>query len=452
MAIESLLKHLPEGARYYRVPVPEEENALGPWRDAMERLVAPSDNDDVWQRLHEDPACREPIDENTVVEPFREADLPFLFPEGDDGRHVREIVDTNGPALELFDAGIQRNRLQFPEYDSVGGFEQVTDWFPRIRQVARLLRGRAVVAVADGDFDAAARDLLRIIRIGELLCTGDGFVVCYLVGIGIQGIAIASMRKFARITSVPKRVRAELASHVRQSLAEANAFAQCLRYDFRNFDLPYIDGFPDGSDLETLVGVWVEKHTGNTMWEIDLDESERRAKLEARRAKCRRDFLLMLEGHPRPFDKIGTVRLVASKVANEVRLLSRPPRWRRLDLIRLWIGWRSKMRQRWLNVQAAKWPGHYSYGELWSMFVDPPESFRETMRDSMEKTGYDYDEQMRPPTDEELLRARQRLRRVDNPLGLMLASSMGTSLASFAEQQQQRSMRARMELAEQLES
>lgn len=459
MSVEDLLKYVPAAAVYHRVPLPDDENALGPWREAIQRLVEPAEDDAAWNRLH-DCACHgESDDPNAAAEGTPTADAcpaacesPFVFPEGEDGRHLREILETNRPALEWIDQGIERGRLQLPESETIEDFSKSMDWVVPLRCVARLLRARAMAGAADGEFDAAGRDLVRILRVGEMLCGGDAFVVHYLVGWAIEGIAVEAMRGFARLPGVPRQVRGELASAVRRNLARPDRLAQCVRFDFRNWDLLYIDRFPDGDTVEALVDAWVRETAQTTFWESDLDEAQKQAKVEARRTRCRRDMLRMLEGHPRPFDKIATVRLAGNAVADDARLLDLPPGGRPWDPRRLWILWRRRRRQRWRNRLEEKHRAFFFYSASWSLFDDAPESFQESLREAEEPADLSMVERAKPPTEEQVLLERTQLRRVANPFGLLLAQELGTVIVHFREHQQPRAVKARRELLEQLES
>jgi hypothetical protein len=51
MAIEELLQHAPPEAIYHRAELPDEQNALGPWREAIEHYVSPSEDDSLWGDL-----------------------------------------------------------------------------------------------------------------------------------------------------------------------------------------------------------------------------------------------------------------------------------------------------------------------------------------------------------------------------------------------------------------
>lgn len=447
MAIEQLLKYVPAAAVSREPPLAEEENALGPWREAAARLVKPADDDEVWDRLHREPASSVP-DQETAFTPFRRATLPFTFPDGEDGQHVREILQANQPALELMELGIQRGRLQLPESRDMEAFGRSTDWLLPVRDTTRLFRARAMAAAADGDFDAAGRDLLNMLHIGEVLCNADGFRICYLIGFQVQRGAMASMRGLARIAGLPSRTRDELAAGLRRSLAQLDDLARCVPFELRNWDLPYVALFPEDKDLETLVDMWVEKNTGDNIWELELDEATKRAKLEVRRAQYRQDLLFLLDGHPRPFDKIATARLVGRNAVDTILRLRPPTPWTWLNLPRLLSRWWHRKHRQWLDRQTRQWPGYYCRRN----WVDYDAAPDDVLKDAQESIGSGGVARTTRPTQAQLQEAKPRLRRVDNPLGILLANSLDADMISNCEEYQRQLVLEKTELAEQLES
>jgi hypothetical protein len=404
MVAESILKRVPAAARYRRVAVLDSENALGPWREAATRLVEWSGDEAVWNRLFKNGT--------------------WILPEGDDARRVREHVEANRHALGLIDAGIQRGKLQHPECHSTEDFSAFLGWLPFL-EITRLLQAKAIVRTVDGDFREAGEDLLRVLQFGELLCMGEGFESEYLSGLAIEDEAIKSLRRFAEIPDVPRGVRAELASELRRSLSRRDSLAERVRFGFQYF-LICLDALPDTNDLEALADTWDGKY-GDTL--------------------CRRDFLRVLDGHPRPFDKIATARLAGEEVADRARLLEAPPRpwWKGLS--RIGIEWRRRRRRRWLRRQTAKWPGHQPTGVLFRKFLDDPELARKVHAQGSGCLG------LKAPTDKEICSANRRLRRVNNPLGLLvLEESLEPDLVVIHEQQEQRAFRAKRELLQRLES
>ncbi len=452
MSVEELLKYVPAAAVYHRVPLPDGENALGPWREAIQRLVEPAEDDAAWNRLH-DCACHGESDDPHAAPkepPTADAcpaacESPFVFPEGEDGRHLREILETNRPALEWIDQGIERGRLQLPESQTIEDFSKFTEWMAPLRCVAQLLRARAMAGATDGEFDAAGRDLIRILRVGEMLCGGDVSLNCYLSGMAIETFALEQIGRLARLPGVSERVRAELTSAVRRSLARRDELAGCACFEFRNSDLFWVDRFPDGGTLETLVDFCVRNISCEVLWEADRDKAQEQGNEEGDGARLRRYFLFLLEGHPQPFDKAATVRLAGLKVAETARLLSRlrRPWW---HLPRLWFGWRRHRRLRWFRRQLAKWPGYYSGRTAWDMIAAAPMTLKQDLICGA-ATFLDLVGPVKLPTHQAMLRAKKRLRRVDNPLGILFAESLGIDLVKLRSQQDPRAAAAKRVLS-----
>ena len=51
MAVEQLLQYVHPNAVYRRVPLADDQNALGPWREAIEHYVPPDADDPLWGQL-----------------------------------------------------------------------------------------------------------------------------------------------------------------------------------------------------------------------------------------------------------------------------------------------------------------------------------------------------------------------------------------------------------------
>jgi hypothetical protein len=51
MAVEQLLQHVHPDAVYRRVPLADDQNALGPWREAIKHYVPPEEGDQLWGEL-----------------------------------------------------------------------------------------------------------------------------------------------------------------------------------------------------------------------------------------------------------------------------------------------------------------------------------------------------------------------------------------------------------------
>jgi hypothetical protein len=100
MAVEELLQYGHPDAIYRRVPLPDEQNALGPWREAAECYSEPDEKDDLWWKQ---------------VYGNEEDNEPVPFPDGSDGEHIRSTLAGNRRAFELLESGIARGCVQLPE-------------------------------------------------------------------------------------------------------------------------------------------------------------------------------------------------------------------------------------------------------------------------------------------------------------------------------------------------
>lgn len=101
MSVDELLKHVPPDVVYHRDPLAEEDNALGPLLEAFEHLVVPDDEDLVWERaVWGSSETEEDADDESEIEWSCEPDDTFEFPAGQDGEHIRAILEKNGSALD----------------------------------------------------------------------------------------------------------------------------------------------------------------------------------------------------------------------------------------------------------------------------------------------------------------------------------------------------------------
>jgi hypothetical protein len=208
MSLDELLKHVPPEVIYRRVPLPDEKNALGPWRQAVTKFVKPengSDEEDLWGTLI--------YGEGKVGEA-----KPKAFPAGDEGKPLRELLEKNREALELLEEGIRRGRLQLPEtrWPSVAAGQADLAW-----QVVDLSQGVLIKAKAlctDRDFRGAAAQLIDMLHMGEMICNAEGDTGDYLAGEWIRESAQAGIRSLAARKEVPGDVLSECLAAIDETL------------------------------------------------------------------------------------------------------------------------------------------------------------------------------------------------------------------------------------------
>lgn len=415
MSLDELLKHVPPEVIYRRVPLPAEKNALGPWQEAARCLVV-SEDDELWGKLFGDSACER--EETCESDKDAEIEEPFTPPPDVDCQRIRRLLDENRAAVELSDEGIRRGALQLPEIHGSSQWRDFVD-MPAIRKMVRLRILAAKALAAEDKSAEATEQLIRILRTGEILCGAECFVVDHLMGIAVQSAACTAISSFAALPAVPGDARARLLAAVEERLCHPDHVVECLRFDSWCCDLHDVDQFPDGADPGTLFDLWrAAEDPGETRHEA---LAELIAQAEARRPKRRQQFIFLLEGHPNPFDKIATVRLIAQKVADLLRALGEPLRMGVSDVEWRWGRLARSARRRWLRRQIARWPdqvfdpGYGTFGES-----------EEEVRSRLAEWGMSSDKRViaifTPLTEEQLAVARKRLQQVNNPFGLLLAS------------------------------
>ena len=106
--------------------------------------------------------------------------------------------------------------------------------------------------MTDGDLPAAARELTRLLRTGEMICNGDGQVLHYLVGLWLRSAALRGIERLATHDSVTDEVRAELMADIDRAMIGPDGLAQSLRVDFCSISLPQLDRALEHESLEAV--------------------------------------------------------------------------------------------------------------------------------------------------------------------------------------------------------
>ncbi len=456
MSVDELLKHVPPEVVYHRDPVAEEDNALGPLEEAFKHLVVPEfEEDPVWERaLCGSSETEEDAEDESEIEWACEVDDTFEFPTGQDGEHIRAILEKNGRALELLDEAVRRGTFQLPTSSGRDTWWKLVD-IQAARSAGRVRKLKAKALAVEGKFAEAADELAAILGIGRMLCGGDCCVVHYLVGQALSSMASATIPAFATIEDVPEEVLRSLLSAVQRILDVPDGLAQTVRFDFCCCDLDYVDQLPDGGSEEDLVEAFLAEYSFDDelldkLGHADIDEGEYDTKWKEAAAQRRQRFLFLLGDHPRPFDKIATTRLLGEECADTIRRLGMPDRPRLLDFSAYWFRLRRWFRRRRAR-QANAWP--FAVTHALEAFGNTDEEIRERVAEMEEHFGKAVAEYMMPPTEEQLVAAREQLRQIDNPLGLLFAEKLSTGGDMYAESRamnRQRLERARNVLQERL--
>jgi len=398
MSLSSLVELLPPAAVYRRLPLDPRLNALGPWQEATEKFVAPDGENHVWSELV------------YATQMWSMRILPA---------HVevaREVLKSNSECLDALDWGLDRGKLQFAEFQSLEQLTADTDFATRLDEVARLHLIRFRVWFSEGDFVAAAEELFRLEKIGSMICNGEGQMLHYLIGLWLRAAAVRGFGHLAANLQTPSAVIEEILAALDEGLRSPDGLAQSLRVDFCTIGLAQLDRTLEDPDLEKVVDKLLEVYyLPRRNLTAKVGGPEHAAIADGWLEERRRQILLLLDNHPRPFNKAATARLMGVTVAETIRDLnhSRQPAF--LDVIGQLHSMRRKMRLHRLARKTRFWPVELTPGvqidATGGMDVKQPEEGDIT---TIQLPAENL-------TDARLKDLQAKLHRIDNPIGLMLA-------------------------------
>jgi hypothetical protein len=411
-----LIEYIPPEAVYHRVPLDDDKNALGPWSEAINHLNYPDaedDDDDIifFELLYGSDETGERVD----------------YPTGKKAERIATILENNRRAIELIDEGIKRGRLQFPEPrpETFLADKDVARDFVHIAQV-RHVKIRSLLAA--GEIRAACEEAVRLLRTGEMICTGEGLIFQYIMGCWPRNTGANAIHRLASEDEIPDDSLADLLTAVRRSLQREDGFIQSLRVDLCRGTLPILEQMPEATDVVTLVDQLLALYYSDQIF-TDLmsveDEDKVDPKVLSERLRWRREkILFLLDGHPDPFDKIATAELMGRLFAAMIRKIERSAKSNATD--------QDEGLDDPLDAVLGRikiWPEQLTPG-FWCDCLGEDEQARAKQREMIEfieSEGMENLKEMqefyRPPTDTELARARKKLKKVRNPVGLLLVSN-----------------------------
>ena len=211
------------------------------------------------------------------------------------------------------------------------------------------------------------------------------------------------------------------------SRTNPTTWRQCLRRELCWYALREVERLGRDPQVELLVDRLLDRHYGNApLWQADNRVAREAGRDEERLDWRRQSILKLLEDHPEPFDRPGTVRLMGQLVADRIEDLTRR-RW--FDgLGRVARAYRrSRFRSR-----VRRWPSQLCAAFPYDC-LGPSEDARRCARDHLRDlvSARQWSE-MQPPSDSELEALRRQLRYTPNPLGVLVADALlGTSLFQY---------------------
>ena len=311
--------------------------------------------------------------------------------------------------MELLYDGVRRGQVQFPEVHQLEQVSGDSEFIYRLGELARLPFIRFKVLAAGGDWRAATDEILRLLRIGEMICNGEGQVLHYLIGLWIRSAAQRAIAQLAGHRRTPREVLVRLLEAIQRSLNSPDGLSQSLRIDFCGVVLPQFDQTVDGADLPAVVDRILEVYYAPRELDAEQALSPQSAAIAAAwLGHCRQRILRLLEGHPKPFDKAATARLMGEMIAEWVDDLTAIEKPGFLDFVGKFRRVRMRLHRDQLARKNRHWPEELTPGFPYESFdhAEPPGAMAI---------------QREPATDEEILAARDRLGAVANPIGLLLA-------------------------------
>ena len=430
MSTSQLLKLVPQELHYSRPTIPDEQNALDLWQQAVPHLHPAEGEDKVFWEL---------VYGTDKGEPAR-------LPTGDEWERLWKLAESNSRAIALFDEGTSRGGLQLPLPVIAGsdGFSPAeSEIINAVRTVHCLRVVRSKLLIASKQFAQAVENLIALLHTGHLMCNGENTLVMYMIGLGIRKTALRGLKTLAAEPELATELRNHLIAELERTQLDPTSLAQSYQFDFCSWTLPTLYQMPEDLPSEALVDFLLEQWYSNTtmgdlLAEMGEDSDDERISDEVRHARIadrKRQLMILLDGHPRLFDKRATVRLVGEDTAEYLRSLnSQPPTvWQRI------CGWLPGSKSTPADRLADFWPALLEPGFPLDMFGNDPQAVtkREELWEDV-KVNCEVEEYTRlgkdfePPTDAQLREINQQLRGIDNPVGLLLRGKLSpTNISSL---------------------
>jgi hypothetical protein len=401
MSLESLLKLIPPQAIYRRIPLDPRLNALGPWREAAEQFVVPADDNGVWTALVY----------ASQISALRLLPAHRTFALG--------LLDRNAECLAALNRGLDRGQLQFAELSSLEQIPEETEFASRLGEISRLHLIRFRLAFAEGDLTTAADDLFCLEKIGYLICSGEGQMLHYLIGLWLRAAALRGFGHVATNIHAPAGVLERILETVDEGLRLPDGMAQSLRVDLSSIALAQLDRTVDDGALPRIVDSLLEVfYRPRRDIAAKVPGSEHEAISDAWLEELRKRMLFLLEEHPRPYDKRATARLMGTITAETIGDLEHLRRPAVLDVAGQLHSMRRKLRLLRLSHKTRYWPVELAPG------VQVDVSGGMGLKQPVDEDIVAIQIPAATLSDARLKVSRSKLRRVENPVGLMLTEQL----------------------------
>ena len=158
----------------------------------------------------------------------------------EDAQALQDLVERNHEAMELLSESPARQRLQFPPIEVGSELDDDSEFVLRLSELARLPLIRAKLFAARDDAAAAGHELLTALRVGEMICQGEGQVLHYLIGLWIRSAALTGMQRMAERFPDATDMRRQFAAAVEEEMRTPEGLPVSIRADFCCISLPQL--------------------------------------------------------------------------------------------------------------------------------------------------------------------------------------------------------------------
>jgi len=355
-------------------------------------LAGPRRLDDIMQ--HVDPLVREPdatLPDAQNAFPLLEAaakplaDFPEVEfeiedcfspdkPDADRDRTFGTWLDKHEPAIELVRQAVVRGKLEYPKVswpdDHVGEL-------PGFRNLSRLLRLRSQRQFARGRHEQAIETTHLMSTAFRMLKDGGGFYVDYLIGYICESSSWELMRQICVKPQADVAAVRTLLEELPSQGPSPDSARRAIRAEYCRFLLPQLVA-ADTDDVDQTIRSLIDWNEGlEAYW--SREDYERRCK----------QFGSLFAGHPKPYDLIDTIKRTSAQYAGFIR-----------GLDRTWSHSRVQGERK-SSAELVAWPAGLTLSAL-QIFGERSEV-----------------------TDAQIAVAREKLKRVDNPIGKEIVDSSG---------------------------
>jgi hypothetical protein len=258
-----------------------------------------------------------------------------------------------------------------------------------------------------------------LLVIGEMICAGDGQMLHYLIGLWIRSAALRSIGRLGAHPDIPRPLLDELLHAVARSLRVPDGLAQSLRVDFCTITLPQLDRTSDEGGLETIVDkLLATYYSSHAPLGDDVGLSATVELAEDWVAWRRQQILALLAGHPRPYDKAATARLMGLLTARVVREARYAEQFGDLSLLGKLHRLRRQFFRHRLQAKTRFWPVELTPGFPYGA------TGRGNFAADAEQTAASALGARQLLTERRRAAAQRRLHKIPNPIGLILVEHL----------------------------